>query len=361
MSSPTTAPQTQLTEQWAMWIAENALAGLSTTQIVDAMVEGGFDRSQAQKHVEAAFRSPYLHVAAKLGVGQQAGGQAEPSNGGGSKRAAKNAWFLEVARRNAKLASDWGTVPRVQKPSREEFLDRFYSQNKPVVIEGALDDWPALEKWQSGDYLKERCGDAIVEVQANRESDDDYELNSIKHKQEMRFSEFVDIVESGVETNDWYMTANNSGKNKQAIRALWDDIRFPDYLNPNHAYGDGFFWYGPAGTVTPIHHDMTNNFMAQVRGRKRVKIIAPFESAHVYNHRHCFSPVDIENPDLERFPDMKDVSIIDVEISPGDLFFLPVGWWHGVRGLDLSITMTFTNFVYPNEFSSGYTTYDMID
>ena len=35
----------------------------------------------------------------------------------------------------------------------------------------------------------------------------------------------------------------------------------------------------------------------------------------------------------------------------------PVGWWHYVRGLEVSITMTFTNFVFDNDFYSIYRTY----
>jgi Cupin-like domain len=342
--------------EWHAWIAENLIRGAQPYDIQESMVAQGLDRGTAQRAVAQASEHPYLvgarsAIAAGLpGTAQVAAAQPSSSDA----RTKKYAWFLEVARRNAQLGSHFGEVPRVHKPSAQEFLDHFYSQNKPVIIEGALDDWPALELWQSGDYLKSRNGDATVEVQANRESDADYELNSVKFKKEMNFGEFVDIIESGVETNDWYITANNTGKNLEALRPLRQDIRYPEYLtnDPN----EGFFWYGPKGVVTPIHHDLTNNFMAQVRGRKLVRIVAPYESAHVYNNRHCFSPVDLFNVDEERFPEMKDVRVIDVEIGPGDLFFLPVGWWHAVRGLDISITMTFTNFIYPNDFYSFYET-----
>jgi ribosomal protein L16 Arg81 hydroxylase len=100
--------------------------------------------------------------------------------------------------------------------------------------------------------------------------------------------------------------------------------------------------------------------MAQVRGRKRVRLIAPYELAHVYNNRHCYTQVDLDRVDYERFPLFRDVTITDVEIGPGDLLFLPVGWWHYVRGLEISITMTFTNFVFDNDFYSFYRTYQGI-
>ena len=56
----------------------------------------------------------------------------------------------------------------------------------------------------------------------------------------------------------------------------------------------------------------------------------------------------------------RNATITDVEIGPGDLLFLPVGWWHHVLGLEISITMTFTNFVFDNDFYSFYRTYQDI-
>ena len=342
--------------EWHQWIAENLVRGAKPKDIVENMVAAGLDRGPAEEAVAYAHNHPYLagaRAAAAAGVSPSAVPAA-----GGDNRAKKYAWFLEVARRNAQQGSQFGQVPRVHKPSRQEFLDQFYSQNRPCIIEGAINDWPALEKWKSADYLKEKCGDRIVEVQANRNSDENYELNSEKLKKEMTFGDFVDIVESGVETNDWYMTANNSGRNVAALKPFWDDIKYPEYLTEDR--DEGFFWYGPKGIVTPIHHDLTNNFMAQVRGRKLVRIVAPYESARLYNDRHCFSPVNLLDIDYDKFPLMRDVTVIDVEIGPGDLFFLPVGWWHAVKGLDISMTMTFTNFVYENDFFSFYETYDEI-
>ena len=47
-----------------------------------------------------------------------------------------------------------------------------------------------------------------------------------------------------------------------------------------------------------------------------------------------------DHVDYERYPEFRQVTVVDVVIGPGDLLFLPIGWWHHVRGLDVSITMT---------------------
>jgi ribosomal protein L16 Arg81 hydroxylase len=266
---------------------------------------------------------------------------------------------LECYRRSARQATTHGSVPRVPKLSRQAFLDHYYALNRPVVMTRAMDGWPAMTQW-SGEALKRRFGDRVVSVQANRDNDANYEQNSAQLRTQMTFGEFVDITERIDATNNYYITANNSETNREALRELWSDIvPFPEYLRDDPA-NRGFFWFGPKGTVTPLHHDLTNNFMAQVRGRKLVRLVAPYELQSVYNDRHCYSAVNLDAIDYDRFPLFRNVTVIDVEIGPGDLLFLPVGWWHYVRALEISITMTFTNFVFDNDFYSIYKTYQDI-
>jgi hypothetical protein len=330
--------------EWRRWIAENVLLNKEPSSITAVMIRDGFDPKEADAEVRAAVDHPYL-VAAR---------QSRTPNANQEWQLKKRDWVLECTRRAARLSPNFGTVPRVIRPSRDEFLENFYLTNRPVVIKGAMDDWPAVDLW-TREYLKQKLGDRLVEVQANRSSDDNYERNSGKLRKTMPFGEYVDIVESAGNTNDWYITAQNSGKNTESLKELWDDIvPFPEYLTAADETNRGFFWYGPGGTITPLHHDLTNNFMAQVRGSKRVRLIAPYELPRLYNDRHCYSLVDLTRPDLAKFPLFKDVTVIDVEIGPRDLLFLPVGWWHFVQSLSTSITITFTNFVYGNDFFSFY-------
>jgi hypothetical protein len=356
-ANPNRAPTVAMTDEWRRWVAENVLLRNEPNSIIDAMVRGGVDRLAAVREVQAALNHPYIRAALQTrpaAAGSAAAGSLEA-------KIQKRDWVLELYRRSARQATAFGQVPRVPKLSRQAFLDNHYAVNRPVVMTGAMDDWPAMTRWTDDDELKRRFGDRMVEVQANRNTDANYELNQTKLRSEMPFGEFVDLTRTVGETNNYYITANNSGKNKQALRELWDDIVvFPEYLRSDDPANRGFFWFGPRGTVTPLHHDLTNNFMAQVRGRKLVRLIAPYELPDVYNTRHCYSAVDLDAVDLDRFPLFRNVTVMDVTIGPGDLLFLPIGWWHYVRGLDVSITMTFTNFLFDNDFSSFYTTFGEI-
>jgi ribosomal protein L16 Arg81 hydroxylase len=64
----------------------------------------------------------------------------------------------------------------------------------------------------------------------------------------------------------------------------------------------------------------------------------------MHNHNHVFSDVNAVNPDYNRTPDYKKATPIEVEVGPGDLLFIPIGWWHSVVSLTKNISLSFTNF-----------------
>jgi hypothetical protein len=94
--------------------------------------------------------------------------------------------------------------------------------------------------------------------------------------------------------------------------------------------------------------------MAQVLGRKRIVLMPACEIAHVYNHEHCFTQVDGRQVDLARYPRMAGVQQLSCTLHPGEVLFLPVGCWHFVEGLDISVTVSFTNFLWDNDFTADY-------
>lgn len=329
----------QIDDNWRSWIAENLMCDSDPASIFQTLLQNGFSQADAGRELDAAIRSPYLAGATRL-----------------KSRLKKRTWPLDIYRKLNRMDTRSYQVPRRHKITGDELFNEYYALNRPVVITGMMDDWPAMQRWNY-DYFRTNFGQREVEVQFGRNTDANYEINQPNLRRKMSFGAYVDLIAAAGETNDFYMTANNSSQNQQALRELWDDIiQIPEYLKPVSDV-NGFFWFGPKGTRTPFHHDLTNNFMAQVMGRKLVRLVPAVELGQMYNDLHCYTPVDGANIDINRFPLMQQAQVIDVEIGPGDILFLPVGCWHYVLGLDVSITMSFTNFRWDNDFSSFYSTY----
>ena len=273
------------------------------------------------------------------------------------KRALANReWLLETLERQRDLAPSAVGIERRADLSSDEFLERYYAVGRPVILTGEMADWPALERW-TPDYLKAKIGAAPVEFQGGRDADARFELDKDAHRRTAPFGDFIDAItrEGG---NDAYLTAYNSAANRAALAPLTADVgRLEKFLTPDPAARGGMMWIGPAGTFTPLHHDLTHNLIAQMVGRKRLKIIPAAEVGKLYNTTHVFSEIsDVEDPalDFARHPRLATVRVYEVELQPGEIIFMPLAWWHQVRALDFSVTATYTNFLWPNVAHETY-------
>lgn len=315
-------------------IAEQLLAGEPVETILAALARTGVSPVAARAEIDAAAAHPYLKAAALL-----------------QARLAKRDWLLESRARLERQGLL--EIPRRHALPPQTFFAEHYTTLTPVVLTGLTDDWPG-RSWNL-ETLAARVGNPEIEVQMDREADADFELNSIRHKRRMRWHDILARLADDPDTNDFYVTANNSGQNRKALAPLWQDVgRLPGYLGPSHL-GDGFFWMGPKGTVTPWHHDLTQNLLVNMVGTKRVALVSPAETHRMQNHRHCFSRFGADAA-LAEVPEAERPRVLTVDIGPGEILFLPVGWWHHVTGLSLTIGMSFTNFVWPNDFTSFYRT-----
>ncbi len=320
------------------WIAENLMVGASPQSILGTMVAGGYSPQEANYEINVALQSPYFLASERL-----------------MNRLRKRDWILANYRKLNRMHPKSSEVERRHTLSRDEFLAEYYSPNRPVIITGMMDDWPAIRKWNL-EYFSEQFGDREVEVQMGRNSSPNYETQSDNFKRRIRFGEFVEKVRNAGETNDYYLTATNDSLNRKALVELWDDIvQIPEYLRQDQP--GGFFWMGPAGTLTPFHHDLTNNFMAQVIGRKGVRIAPSWDLPLMNNYLHCFSQVDGRTLPPSAQPVFEQPQVLDCILHAGEILFLPIGCLHFVHGLDITVTVSFTNFVFDNDFHSNYTNY----
>ena len=259
-------------------------------------------------------------------------------------------WLMDVQERQRALSPYASGLLTAENLSSEDFLHGFYAPGRPVLIKGAIADWPALTRW-TPDYLADRVGDAMIEYQGGRNGAGDYELAKDRHKVRGRFRDFIALVRDG--SNDAYLTAYNSAANGPALAPLADDLGHVDaYLTR----APGMMWIGGEGAFTPLHFDLTNNMLAQVTGTKRVILIPPSQTRRLAHRTHVFSEVrDVtDEARLKLYPQARDVLRHEVMLTPGDLLFIPIGWWHQVRSDSFSTMLTYTGFHWPNAGHEGY-------
>lgn len=329
------APSSADADERRAAIAEALLTGESGDSIVARLAADGLSPATARYEVEKAEKSPYLRAGRRLAA-----------------RVAKRDWTLGIYRRLAAIAPVT-EIPVVDCIDPARFYTDFYRTNRPVKLTGLIVDWPALERWTL-DGIESRLGHVPITLQDRREGNARYELDKDAHLSSVRLAEVIARLRAGP-SNDFYVTAYNDNANKRVLAPLWEDVRPISLLAPTGGL-DGFFWMGPQGTITPFHHDLTNNLLLQISGRKRVKMVAAHDGALMRNSVHVFS--DWTGDELPAGPATADrPAVLECDIGPGEALFLPIGWWHHVEGLDVTIGMSFTNFVEDNDFYSDYRAY----
>ena len=327
-------PATPAHQRLVQWVAEHLLRDGAPQAVLDTLAVAGFDAAASQALLQQVEQDPVFLAARRVQRGQRK---------------------LEAVAAN--LQRLWERAPRYMQVdkradvSEAEFLERYVSGCRPLVLTDLARDWPALQRW-TPQQLAQRYGHLDVAVQRRRSSDPGYEQNKEHLRSVERLGAFIGSVLAAGHSNDLYMTANDEVMRRPEFAPLLEDVgSLPPWCDRALLPGACSLWLGPAGTVTPLHHDRHMLFHTQIVGRKRWRFVSPLELPRLYNTQRVFSAVDPEAPDLARFPAFNGVRVLDVVVEPGETMFLPLGWWHQVSSLDVSVSFSFSNVTFPNEFS----------
>jgi hypothetical protein len=237
-----------------------------------------------------------------------------------------------------------GAVPRIESPSVAIFHQDFALAQKPVVITGATKEWKANSKW-TREYLEKTIGPKIVRVKESMSHiHPDLFSGKTSPVQNMSFIDYVALVWSNDPTrNRKYLSGDevrivaNYEEKDSAFAPLIDDFQFPDYFNREELNTCGF-WLSAEGVLASLHYDGdgSHNLNVQVRGEKRVLLFSPkeflypFRGMQLPDGRANFSQVNIDSPDLKKFPRFRHARCQEALLKEGDMLFIPSFWSHAV-------------------------------
>ncbi|XP_075229715.1 lysine-specific demethylase 8-like isoform X2 [Lycorma delicatula] len=240
-------------------------------------------------------------------------------------------------------------IPVLSCPSLETFYSDYFKPRKPVVLKDCINHWPALSKWKDINYLLTKAGERTVPVELGSKYDDSEWSQKL-----MNFRQFVEqhILVTKNKNETGYLAQHQLFLQ---IPELKEDIREPEFcccsdlketnLNEENEDVDINAWFGPAGTVSPLHFDPKHNLLTQIVGRKRIILydpkysdrLRPYETKLLNNT----AQVDPESPDYNKFSGYKDTPALETILNPGEMLYIPPTWWHHVRSLDISFSVSF--------------------
>lgn len=236
-------------------------------------------------------------------------------------------------------------LERVERCARgdltpEDFYHCYVLPCKPVILTDALRDWPLYNMSQEESLVHFEGLQGMIRA-------GDYVSKTFSKNRTFRAESMAAFVRAAQEYSATdasepppYLGSNTMPESLEAL------IRWPDYFRRDQ-YIPPRIWIGPKGTVTPLHRDDTDNLFTQVWGEKAFILAAPHERGRLYawtTYRQGGlegSEVDAENPDYQKHPEAQGVNFLHLRIGPGEMLFIPDGWFHHVRSLSLSLSVNF--------------------
>ncbi len=248
-----------------------------------------------------------------------------------------------------KILQDSKSLNETRNFDLKNFKKQYINKRQPIVLKGYANKWSALGKWNF-DFLSNLEIKDTVRLEIGNVIQNDINVKR------MDFKSYINALRENQE----------DGKKNKAYLSMFNLFGyFPELLEDvdlsiltNYTkYNTPGAWIGPAGTVTGFHWDSSDNILSQVMGRKLILLVSPkFKKAMYpsdkYDYDSHASQVDINAYDEVKFPRFKQVEIKKVILEPGDTLFVPRGWWHYVKSLDTSVSVS--NF---GSYRHGYTYY----
>ena len=138
-------------------------------------------------------------------------------------------------------------IPRVNNITKEDFIENYFKPQKPVVIQRAIEGWPAFDKWNLS-YIKSVAGDITVPLYDNRPVQHKDGFNEPHAK--MKMADYVDLLKR--EPTKYRIFLWNILKE---VPELQKDYTFPDF-GLKLLKGLPMLFFGGKDSYTFMHYDI---------------------------------------------------------------------------------------------------------
>ncbi|XP_042522888.1 tRNA wybutosine-synthesizing protein 5 [Dipodomys merriami] len=237
------------------------------------------------------------------------------------------------------MAGERRPVPRLPGVSRERFLQHLYPQRKPLVLEG-IDLGSCTSKW-TVDYLSQVGGTKEVKIHVSTVAQMDFISKNFVYRT-LPFDKLVQRAAEDKhdeffisEDEKYYLRSLGEDPRKDVadIRkqfpSLEGDIKFPKFFREEQFFSSVFRISSP-GLQLWTHYDVMDNFLIQVTGKKRVVLFSPRDAQYLYLSGSKSKVLNIDNPDLAKYPLFSKARRYECSLEAGDVLFIPALWFHNV-------------------------------
>lgn len=232
-------------------------------------------------------------------------------------------------------------------------FDAIMEMQEPVVFQQILQNAKGEYAWKLFEWTLSELTDKFENIKLPfrigynaKSTSPQWEINCSTVS--MTLSEFIQHVDLHKDDKKWYYF--DYKYMKQWFKSKPEIINSLNWkiFGIDKSGDDSTIWIGSKGAHTNCHQDSYGcNLVAQIHGRKQWLLFPPsatnflqptripYEESTVYSKYNFFCPTKEDEIKILKIDEASRL----VTLEPGDVLFVPPGWWHYVESLDLSVSV----------------------
>lgn len=242
-------------------------------------------------------------------------------------------------------------IAEYEPMDRERFEREIVPKGEPAVFRGLVDSWPVVQAGKAGPQalarvLHETSADepfqawfGAPELKGHFGYSEDFSGFNFERKL-ATVDQLLDLILRQIGHEQPYSVYAGGIPIRKHLPRLIPTI--PVTMLDMQRDTVISIWLGNR-THTATHWDLSQNLACVVAGRRRFTLFPPDQLKNLYVGPLEFtlagqpiSLVDIDEPDLEKFPRFAEAqkTALRTELGPGDALYIPSMWWHNVHSLE---------------------------
>ncbi len=286
----------KMTAELRRWIVENLLLDAAPDDLATNLLPLGLSRRETLREVDLARFHPYFLATQRV-----------------LNRLAKRDWLLTTYRKLDRLRRRPYQIERSGHLSSTEFLQKYASAGRPVLMTGAIANPAALDPWALAG-LADRLGQTEVDLTVPGGGTERSTL-----------ARYLLAIETPTEEFPRTLAADGTGANSDFWSKISSNLDALTADLPLAERDRGVCWFGPRGASPPPTDEAVPILVAQVVGRVRAEVLLPWD-VELAKARARTDLIGVAHPaSATSFPPLDQPELLEFSLNPGDLLFLPAG------------------------------------
>ncbi|NJN74299.1 MAG: hypothetical protein HC799_16645 [Limnothrix sp. RL_2_0] len=317
-----------LSEVWQTWLVENKLRGVSDQSLVDILINQGIAEKAAKQIVFALPQEvSFAYIYPRW-------------------RSLQNYQFIAAQYRHQETLTP-GKIRRAAQLTPSDFYRNHYAAHVPVL----LTELGNAQPWHSQTTFQNKFGDRLISPIPMPPFYPETVTPTASTPQSL--AEYFAQPEPA-----HYVELDLQEWDTEAIAAClkhYDQLSLYLHRAEPPTTANMQLRLQPATAPLRLQAKSENCFVVQLWGNSQWHLASPWQSEFLYGDENWLSPVNLDEPPLERFPKLEQAQIQTLTLKAGEALFIPLLWWHQCRAIAPSGQIICSNFASPDFASPGMT------